>query len=148
MANIWRSPPGRAPGHRGDRHFRRAANGPADVVNGTTDRGYTADMHPDVWNEAETALDDIDFPAGKDDIVAHAQRRTDHADVVRLLKALPPGTYDNLVEVRRSVRVDPAADEGQTTSEKVDQVRSRHSRQIAEHLRDRDQPVERRRGGV
>ena len=105
-------------------------------------------MHPDVWNEAETALGDMDFPAGKDDIVAHAARRTDHAGVVRLLRALPPGTYDNMVEVRRSVRIDPAAYEGQTPSQKVDQVRSRHSRQIAEHLRDVDQPTQRRRGGV
>lgn len=105
-------------------------------------------MHPDVWNEAAKALNDMDFPAGKDDIVAHATRHTDRAEVVRLLRELPLGTYDNLVQVRRSVRVDPAADEGQTTSQKVDQVRSHHSRRIAEHLRDRDQPTERRRGGV
>jgi hypothetical protein len=105
-------------------------------------------MHPDVWKEAEAALDDMDFPAGKDDIVAHAARHTDRAEVVRLLRGLPLGTYDNLVQVRRSIRVDPAAYEGQTASQKVDQVRSRHSRQIAEHLRDRDQPTQRRRGGV
>jgi hypothetical protein len=105
-------------------------------------------MHPDVWKEAEKALNDIDFPAGKDDIVAHAAHRTDHEEVVRLLRVLPPGTYDNMVQVRRSVRIDPAAYEGQTTSQKVDQVRSRHSRRIAEHVRDTDQPTQRRRGGV
>jgi hypothetical protein len=117
-------------------------------VNGSGDSGYAREMHPDVWNETEKALNDVDFPAGKDDLVAHAAHRTDHEEVVRLLRALPPGTYDNLVQVRRSVRIDPAAAEGQTASQKVDQTRSHHSRQIAEHLRDRDQPVRRRRGGV
>lgn len=118
------------------------------AVNGREDSGYAAKMHPDVWNEAEKALNDVDFPAGKDNLVAHAAHRTDREEVVRLLRALPPGTYENIGEVRRSVRIDPAAAEGQTASQKVDQIRSHHSRQIAEHLRDTDQPVQRRRGGV
>lgn len=105
-------------------------------------------MQPDVWEDTTKALDDMDFPASEDDIVAHAAQRASRPEVLRLLRALPPATYENLAEVRRSVRLDTAAEEGQTASRRADQNRSRHNRQIAEHLRDVEQPELRRRGGV
>ncbi len=107
-------------------------------------------MQPDVWSEAANALNDMDYPAGKDDLVAHATQRAGSQDVLRLLRALPLGTYENLAEVRRSVRLDTAAEEDQTISRRVEQNRSRHGRQIAEHLRDTgtEQPELRHRGGV
>ena len=94
-------------------------------------------MDPKVWDEAEKALGDFDFPASKEDVVAHAARRSGRDDVSRLLRAMPVGTYDNLEQVRRSVRINAAADEGQAVSEKAAKVRSPHSHHIAEHLRDR-----------
>ncbi|MBO0871525.1 MAG: DUF2795 domain-containing protein, partial [Micromonosporaceae bacterium] len=83
-------------------------------------------MQPRVWDEAAQALDDIDFPVGKDDIVTHASNRTDRPEVVRLLRAIPQGIYDNLGQVRQAVRIDPAWDEGQTPGRKAEQVRSPH----------------------
>jgi hypothetical protein len=93
------------------------------------------------------ALADLDFPASKDEIVGHARRRgADSA--VRLLKALPPETYRNMGEIRSSVPLDPAADDGQSAAGKAEQARSPHSRQIAEHLRASVEPKQRRRGGI
>jgi hypothetical protein len=105
-------------------------------------------MQPDVWDAASQALDDVDFPIGKDDIVTHASNRTDRPEVVRLLRAMPQGIYRNLTEVRRAVRIDPASGEGRTAGRKADQARSPHNRKIAEYLRDTEPPKLRRRGGI
>jgi uncharacterized protein DUF2795 len=94
-------------------------------------------MQPEVWDEAEQALDDIDFPASKQDVVAHAAGRGGRGEVIRLLQELPLGTYDNVEQVRRSVRINASASEGQTASDKAAKVRSSHSHRIAEHMRDR-----------
>jgi hypothetical protein len=93
-------------------------------------------MQPQVWDDAEQALDDMDFPASKEAVVAHAAGRSGRDDVVRLLQGLPQGTYDNVEQVRRSVRINAAASEGQRQSDKAAKVRSPHSHRIAEHLRD------------
>lgn len=93
-------------------------------------------MQPQVWDEAEKALNDIDFPASKEAVVAHAAGRTARDDVARLLQGLPVGDYENIEQVRRSVRINASASEGQTTSDKASKVRSPHSHRIAEHLRD------------
>jgi len=79
-------------------------------------------------------LDDMDFPASKEELVAHA---AGHTNVIRLFQALPLGTYDNVEQVGRSIRINASASEGQTESEKAAKVRSPHSHRIAEHMRDR-----------
>ena len=91
-------------------------------------------MQPQVWDEAKQVLDDMDFPASKEELVAHASGRT---NVIRLLQALPLGSYDNVEQVGRSIRINASAAEGQTESEKAAKVRSPHSHRIAEHMRDR-----------
>jgi hypothetical protein len=96
-------------------------------------------MQPQVWDDARQVLDDMDFPATKEDLVAHASGRSGHANVIRLLRELPLGTYDNVEQVRQSIRINASAAEGQTPSEKADKVRSPHSHRIAEHLRDHSQ---------
>lgn len=96
-------------------------------------------MQPQVWDEARQALDDMDFPASKEEVVAHAAGRSGRDDVVRMLQALPQGTYDNIEQVRRSVRINPSASEGQDVSQKAAKVRSPHSHRIAEHMRDTSQ---------
>ncbi len=105
-------------------------------------------MQPDAWDDVENALNDLDSPAEKEQIVAHASRRTQAEAALKLLRALPLGTYDNLPQVRRSVPLDPARGEGQTPSRKAEQQRSEHSHRIAEHLRDVEESPTRRRGGV
>jgi hypothetical protein len=88
------------------------------------------------WTDVQDALNDLDFPAEKEAVVAHAERSGGTETARHLLRALPLGTYRNISEIRSSVRLDPAADEGQTTDRKVRQDRSPHTRRIAEHLRD------------
>jgi hypothetical protein len=90
------------------------------------------------WSAVAEALDDIEFPADKEQIVRHAEARGAPPEGMRLLRGLPVATYRNISEVRSSVPIDPAADEGQTATDKAQQARERQSR-AAEHLR----PVDR-----
>jgi hypothetical protein len=58
--------------------------------------------------EIQELLDDLDFPAEKEQIVAHALERGAFASpAVRALRALPLSTYRNMSEVRSSVRLAP-----------------------------------------
>jgi hypothetical protein len=101
-------------------------------------------METQGWAAVAEALSDLDFPATKEQIVQHAERRgADQA--VQAVRALPLATYDNLAEVRRSVPLDRVEEEGQTATEKARQARSPHSEQIAEQLRTvEDEPVRHR----
>jgi hypothetical protein len=94
-------------------------------------------MQPQVWDQAAQRLNDMDFPASKEELVSHVAGSGPRDDVTRLLQELPLGTYDNVDQVRRSVRISASASEGQTESEKAAKVRSPHSHRIAEHMRDR-----------
>ncbi len=66
-------------------------------------------MSNDTFAEVQDLLNDLDFPADKDDIVAHATRRGGSADsaAVRALRAMPLATYRNMSEVRSSVDLGP-----------------------------------------
>lgn len=96
-------------------------------------------MNGTSWSHVQEALSDFDFPATKDEIVTYAEQYGDW-EAVRLVKALPIATYRNMSELRSSVRLDPAEDEGQTASHKAEHARSHHSHKIAEYLREVDQP--------
>jgi hypothetical protein len=87
------------------------------------------------WDGARDVLADLDFPATKEQVVGHAQAKGADPAVLKLLRALPPETYRNISEIRSSVRLDPAADEGQTPEVKAQQARKRKPL-LAEHLRD------------
>jgi hypothetical protein len=47
----------------------------------------------------------------------------------------PLATYRNISEIRSSVPLDPAEDDGLSASERAERARSPHTR-VAEHLRD------------
>ena len=87
------------------------------------------------WTRVAETLNDIDFPAGKDELFAHAQDRDADPETLKLLRGLPLATYRNISEIRSSVPLDPAEDDGQTASERASRARSSHDR-IAEHLRE------------
>ncbi len=53
-----------------------------------------------------TALDQVDYPADKDELVRAAEQHDAPTDVQRALRSLPLATYDNVDEVIRSVTVD------------------------------------------
>ena len=65
----------------------------------------------------------------------HAGRGADQ-ETVRLLRALPVGSYRNIAEIRSSVYLDPGAEEGRSAAQRATQARSPHVR-VAEYLRDR-----------
>jgi hypothetical protein len=48
-------------------------------------------------------LEDLDYPAVKEDVVRHAESRGATYDVLRALRALPLGEYASRAELARSV---------------------------------------------
>lgn len=88
--------------------------------------------------QVEDLLDDLDFPASKQEIVDHAERRGSGTGGEKALAALPLGEYGNLDEVLRSVPLDPAPD--RSASER-DRQRLHHRKPgLAEHMRETAPP--------
>jgi hypothetical protein len=79
-------------------------------------------------------LEDVDYPADKDTLVATAERAGAPEAVLRSIRAIPPVDYRSRAEVLRSVRVDPAA--GRSASRAAEQARTDASPGVAEHMRD------------
>ncbi|HWB72387.1 MAG TPA: DUF2795 domain-containing protein [Egibacteraceae bacterium] len=52
------------------------------------------------------ALEAVDYPAGKDQLLARAEHHCAGEDVLRALRSLPPVRYRDLEEVVRSVDVE------------------------------------------
>lgn len=91
----------------------------------------TAPITPD---EVLRYLQDVDYPAGKEALVAAAERAGAPEAVVRSLRAVPPVEYRSRAEVARSVPVDPGA--GRSRSRAAEQARTRAPAGVAEHMRD------------
>ena len=53
--------------------------------------------------EVFAPLNDLDYPAAKEDVVPHAEARGASEDVLRALRALPLGDYASREELARSV---------------------------------------------
>jgi hypothetical protein len=79
-------------------------------------------------------LEDVDYPAGKEVLVAAAERAGAPDAVVRSLRAIPPVEYRNRAEVMRSVAVDPGA--GRSPRRAAEQARTRAPAKVAEHMRE------------
>ncbi|MGW4026383.1 DUF2795 domain-containing protein [Streptomyces sp. NPDC005009] len=71
-----------------------------------------------------SAIKDVDFPAGKDDLVQAASRSGAAPDVVKALRGIPAEQYANREEVARSVRVDPDSDLGLSPAQQAEQARA------------------------
>jgi hypothetical protein len=85
-------------------------------------------------------LNDLGFPASKEQIVDHARARTSTlSDEARALAAIPPGDYANLTEVLRSVPSQPAPQ--RIESERMYQHRHHRHTGLAEHMRESRLPV-------
>ncbi len=48
-------------------------------------------------------LNDLDYPAAKEDIVRHAEQRGAPDDVLKVVRALPLGDYASRAELARSL---------------------------------------------
>ena len=89
---------------------------------------------PSTPDEVMRYLKDVDYPAGKDALVAAAERAGAPAAVVSSLRAIPPVEYRSRAEVARSVPVDPGA--GRSASRAAEQARTRAPSGVAEHMRE------------
>ncbi|WP_213451769.1 DUF2795 domain-containing protein [Rhizomonospora bruguierae] len=87
------------------------------------------------FQAVQRVLVDLDFPASKEQIVRHAEGRGD-AGALKLLRALPLATYQNMSEIRSSVPLDPTVDDGLSPADQAARARSGHTHRIAEHLRE------------
>jgi hypothetical protein len=63
-------------------------------------------------------LNDVDYPADKDQLLEHAQRNAADDETVRALRSIPPVTYGNFQEVLQSVPLDPGRDESQRAAQR------------------------------
>jgi hypothetical protein len=79
-------------------------------------------------------LEDVDYPADKDTLLAAAERAGAPDAVLRSIRAIPPVDYRSRAEVARSVRVDP--DPGRDPSRAAVQARTDAPPGVAEHMRD------------
>lgn len=79
-------------------------------------------------------LQDVDYPADKEALVAAAERAAAPEGVIRSLRAIPPVEYRNAAEVRRSVPV--VSDTDRSASRAAEQARTRAPSGVAEHMRE------------
>jgi hypothetical protein len=79
-------------------------------------------------------LADVDYPAGKDTLLAAAERAGAPEAVLRSIRAIPPVDYRSRAEVARSVAVDPGA--GRSAGRAAEQARTDAPPGLAEHLRE------------
>lgn len=82
------------------------------------------------------ALSDLDYPASKEQIVAHAERRGAPDEVIRAVRALALADYASKDEVVRSLDLDPAPNRSE--SDKYEAARDRDKRGVAETSRTRE----------
>ncbi|MEU6811624.1 DUF2795 domain-containing protein [Streptomyces sp. NPDC046831] len=86
------------------------------------------------------AIKDVDFPAGKDELIEAANRSGASPEVIKALRGIPPEQYANREEVARSVRVDPASDLDLSDAQRAEQAREGGRPGQSQHLRDVPKP--------
>jgi hypothetical protein len=84
-------------------------------------------------HQLKMALRDVDYPAGKEELLQAAGAADAPEDVIRALRAIPPEVYRNREEVARSIPGDPAEELGVTPAQRAEQARERR-RHGGEHL--------------
>ncbi|MFK4148673.1 DUF2795 domain-containing protein [Streptomyces sp. NPDC004065] len=86
------------------------------------------------------AIKDVDFPAGKEELVEAASRAGAPQEVVKALRGIPPEQYANREEVARSVRVAPDSDLGLSPAQRAEQAREGGRHGQSQHLREVPKP--------
>lgn len=90
--------------------------------------------------EVLAALDQVDFPADKDELMRAASQAGASGEVGVALRGIPPETYANREEVARSVRVDPDSDLDRTPGQRAEQARQGGRPGQSQHLREAPKP--------
>src|SRR3954451_6573950 len=91
--------------------------------------------------EVLAALGDVDFPAGKDDLLAAARAAGASEEVQKALRGIPPDEYANRDEVARSVRLDPSPERALAASRGGEQPRTGGGLGLGQHEVDAREPV-------
>ncbi len=91
-------------------------------------------------NEILHAVKNVDFPAGKDDLVRAAKQAGASETAVKALRGIPPESYANRTEVARSVRLPGDAGLELSPAQRAEQARRGGRRGQAEQLRDVPKP--------
>jgi hypothetical protein len=86
--------------------------------------------------EVLEAIKDVDFPAGKEELVGAARSAGASEEVIKALRGIQPEQYAGREEVARSVRVDPASDLGLNASQRAEQARDGGKPGLSQHLRE------------
>ena len=92
-------------------------------------------------DQLRQALRDVDFPAGKDELIKAAQAA---GEVIRALRAMPPEEYANREEVARSVPKDPAEELRPSPAQRAAQARERRhhgGQHLSQYLREVPKPA-------
>jgi hypothetical protein len=84
-------------------------------------------------HQLNMALRDVDYPAGKEELIRAAEAAGAPEEVMRALRAIPPEVYRNREEVARSIPDNPAEELGVTPAQRAEQARERR-RHGGEHL--------------
>ena len=84
-------------------------------------------------HQLKMALRNVDYPAGKQELIRAAEAAGAREEVIRALRAVPPEVYRNRQEVARSIPDDPAEELGVTPAQRAEQARERR-RHGGEHL--------------
>ncbi|UNZ16397.1 DUF2795 domain-containing protein [Streptomyces sp. 891-h] len=90
--------------------------------------------------EVLAALKDVDFPAGKDELLQAAEESSAPPEVHVALRGIPPEQYANREEVARSVRVDPDSDLGHSRAQHAEQARQGGKPGQSQYLREAPKP--------
>lgn len=56
-------------------------------------------------SQLRQCLNDVDFPANKQDLLSAAERNGCDDETLRALRGVPPETYDNVAQVAASVTI-------------------------------------------
>jgi hypothetical protein len=85
-------------------------------------------------DEVVAYLDDVDFPAHRDDLVRAAEQAGAPQDVIKALRGMPPEDYGSKAEVMRSAHT--PAEPDQDPGFKAARARDKRHQRIAEPLRE------------
>ena len=95
-------------------------------------------------DEVKRALNNVDFPATKEELIRAAEAAGAPGNVVAALRAIPPEEYANRAEVARSIPTDPTADLDLSPAQRAEQGREtrhrRHPQRLSEHMREVPKP--------
>jgi hypothetical protein len=87
-------------------------------------------------DEVLGALEDVDFPADKTQLLEAARSAGASGDVISALRGIPPETYTNRDDIVHSIRTDPDSDLGHTAAQRGEQARQGGKPGLSQHLRE------------